>query len=114
MVHNWYRPKVYHKNKTTNIYATVFGGGVFVITKHFGASFQSLECDHKIVSDYVIHTVIKNVLLYRIPNKYSRLIDIVINAVKLLYIITTSTTPTYAPPPSPPYMYTQNARGEHF
>ena len=91
-----------------------FGGGVFVITKYFGASFQSLKCDHKIVSDYVIHTVIKNVLLYRIPNKYNRLIDIVINAVKFLYIITTSTTPTYAPPPSPPYMYTQNARGEHF
>ena len=49
-----------------------------MITEHSGASFQSLERDHKIASDSVIHTVIKNVLLYRIPNKYSKLLDKVV------------------------------------
>ena len=62
------------QNKTNQF----FGGGVFVITEHSGASFQSLERDHKIASDSVIHTVIKNVLLYRIPNKYSKLLDKVV------------------------------------
>lgn len=71
------------------------GGGVFVITKHSGASFQSLKRDHKIVSDSVIHTVIKNVLLYSIPNEYSRLLDTVVKIVEFLYIIRT-TTPTHA------------------